>query len=778
MNTQNVMILERSSQNLQKISSKGKTVLEGVFAEFGIENRNGRIYEEKEYLPHLEYLKKDINNGNLLGELDHPERFEVSLGNVSHRVVDLWYDQNKRQILGRVEVLEGTTKGQIAKALLDAGVPLSISSRAAGTVNEDKTVQIQQIYTYDLVAKPGFESAQLHSVNEAESKRIQSLVNQLNESYNGQKETNLNKKLGILNENISIIDVTDKFPAFKLREEAIAINKNNNLNDMPEKITTVDEDAVQKWTIHFKNELSRLDEKLTKIENAVLNGNTETSLNEQVIKIKKYVEKLRKIQEDSLNWQSEIAVALNKVGTFADTLADKSNKHYNLTNKIVETVDYNANVINKTQDWVSRIATTTNKIGEAVDHNATMLNGINDWNEEMAKAVNALNEWGKEKAVAINKMHEWTGSIAKNLNVSMNYQEDMLGRAMSKSDAKKLVEWIELSEAEKNNPKIKNEINEILTKHSITNEVLNETTIKGLDVLDDTKAIKVSQSPDKGIASGVEFDTKTKTIISKLRDVKFKKGTMPKDLETIEADEKSVKVTSSGSKQKGIMTLDVTKSVTTPKVSITGNGPKTKDQNLKLDVKPVGKLKENLNRASDIKVKAANLDNKLSKIINTLEKQKELDEKVQKEYPFTALLSESDRTKFASLSAADKQKVTNGISQANTNDPVIIQNIWENLITNQPKQEEPLWLKAAPKKYKELYEKSSQQLKESLNARAEYLTLDTQYQIDNFWELSGLDGRTNTLNEVLVPKTQKDMDKNYDNVVNSIGQYMKDRYGN
>ena len=43
MSQRNVLILERSSQNLQKINDKGKVVLEGVLAEFGIENRNGSI---------------------------------------------------------------------------------------------------------------------------------------------------------------------------------------------------------------------------------------------------------------------------------------------------------------------------------------------------------------------------------------------------------------------------------------------------------------------------------------------------------------------------------------------------------------------------------------------------------------------------------------------------------------------------------------------------------------------------------------------------------------
>ena len=206
------LVLERSSENLKKMSESDKIYLEGVFAEFGVENRNGRIYLEKEYLPHLEYLKKDIANGNLLGELDHPERFEVSLTNVSHRIDKIWYDATKRQVIGRIEVLTKTPKGQIAKALLDAGVPLSISSRAAGTVNDDKTVSIQQIYTYDLVAKPGFEAAQLHTVNESVKNTISDLIKSLNESYTSYESQNTSAELGILNENVSIIDLHEKYP--------------------------------------------------------------------------------------------------------------------------------------------------------------------------------------------------------------------------------------------------------------------------------------------------------------------------------------------------------------------------------------------------------------------------------------------------------------------------------------------------------------------------------------------------------------------------------------
>jgi len=275
MSQRNVLILERSSQNLQKINDKGKVVLEGVFAEFGIENRNGRIYEEKEYLPHLEYLKKDIANGNLLGELDHPERFEVALGSVSHRVSELWYEPSSRQIKGRIEILN-TPKGQIAKSLLEAGVPLSISSRAAGTVNEDKTVQIQQIYTYDLVAKPGFESAQLTTVNEGARARMTEQIKSLNESFSKTTSHNISEsEFGIVNENITIVDLTDKFPSVKLREEAVAL-QNPNAKNKSEFNTMenqkVNEDALQQWTVFFKNELSKISQKLGAVENAILEG--------------------------------------------------------------------------------------------------------------------------------------------------------------------------------------------------------------------------------------------------------------------------------------------------------------------------------------------------------------------------------------------------------------------------------------------------------------------------------------------------------------------------
>ena len=110
-----VMILERSGEKLHVSKTNDEYVLEGVFAQFGVENNNHRIYEEKEYLPHMEYLKKKISENRLLGELDHPEKFDISLNKVSHLIEDIRYDAKSRQVVGKIKLLD-TPSGQIANS--------------------------------------------------------------------------------------------------------------------------------------------------------------------------------------------------------------------------------------------------------------------------------------------------------------------------------------------------------------------------------------------------------------------------------------------------------------------------------------------------------------------------------------------------------------------------------------------------------------------------------------------------------------------------------------
>ena len=155
-----LLIVEKSSTVLTKSGEDNDYVLEGVFGEIDVKNKNNRIYTEGEYLPQIEGLQQKINSSKLLGELDHPQQFDISLKNVSHIIEELRYDKENKKVMGKIRLLD-TDAGKQAKALVDSGVPLHISSRAAGEVSEGGKVKIKQLFTYDLVADPGFANAEL-----------------------------------------------------------------------------------------------------------------------------------------------------------------------------------------------------------------------------------------------------------------------------------------------------------------------------------------------------------------------------------------------------------------------------------------------------------------------------------------------------------------------------------------------------------------------------------------------------------------------------------------
>lgn len=245
----NLILKNRSIKPLtlnESVDEKGhkKYVFEGVFTPCGIKNRNQRIYDEKEVLPHLAYLRDKIKKeGCILGELDHPEgRFEIYLHEASHKITDLWYDQQKHAVMGKLELLD-TPNGKTMQAMVDAGCPLYVSSRAAGTVNPDSHVSIQQIFTYDLVATPGFEQCKLDEVNESMKPIVTSFIN---ESINAKKSPNVASKYGIYNELTEIIE-TNEVP--EINE---SINNNINMNDLTHRI---DEDIQVKVTPEKAKEL-------------------------------------------------------------------------------------------------------------------------------------------------------------------------------------------------------------------------------------------------------------------------------------------------------------------------------------------------------------------------------------------------------------------------------------------------------------------------------------------------------------------------------------------
>ena len=197
------VLVEQINANFQILTDKPANVLKrikGVVSD-NKSNRNGRIYPMSlwQNVVNSDYVKEMINNHSLFGEADHPEtRLEISLQNVSHAINDLWIEGDK--VLAVIDILP-TPMGKIISELLDYGTNIGISSRGAGTVLRDNSVDPDdyQFVTFDFVARPSCEAARLNTILESASIEAKNTkddeINNLLESYKSSLNENKNEEV-------------------------------------------------------------------------------------------------------------------------------------------------------------------------------------------------------------------------------------------------------------------------------------------------------------------------------------------------------------------------------------------------------------------------------------------------------------------------------------------------------------------------------------------------------------------------------------------------------
>jgi hypothetical protein len=410
-----VLILENSGSNLSK-GENGDYVLEGIFAQFGVENNNNRIYEEKEYLPHLDYLKKKITENRLLGELDHPDKFDISLSKVSHLIEDVRYDSKKRQIIGKIRLLD-TPSGQIAKNLVDTGVPISISSRAAGVVGENKKVQIKRIFTYDLVADPGFENAQMKKINES---------------------------LGFENsDNLAIYDMTEAFPGFlsTLEHEEVSNDtdkKQNTKTEMPKEFVSIEE--MNKYSLIIKEEIEKINKRLEEASSMTEKEAKISSLTEELANVKKFANYLAEKLDGAISYTEHIAEKADSGIQYSESVAEK----------LDQTISYAEHIAEKADQGIAY----SEHIAEKADQGIKYANYLSE------KLNNGLN-FANYLAEKMNQTIGYAEHIAEHADNAIRYTEYLSENATSKKDFQSLTEYAEYMFESMNGGAVKgNEVSE------------------------------------------------------------------------------------------------------------------------------------------------------------------------------------------------------------------------------------------------------------------------------------------------------------------------------
>ena len=176
------------ANQIEQVNDKGVKethwYLNGIFMQGEIENLNGRIYPRSEIEYAVDSLKAKIEAAKqgkgpvLMGELDHPDSLVVEVKNASHIIEDIRMEGNDG--VGKMRILSSTPNGKIVEGLLSEGIPLGVSTRGSGEV-DDYTNMVSgfDIVTIDIVATPSAMDA-----------RPTAIYEQLQKSGRGQKLLN------------------------------------------------------------------------------------------------------------------------------------------------------------------------------------------------------------------------------------------------------------------------------------------------------------------------------------------------------------------------------------------------------------------------------------------------------------------------------------------------------------------------------------------------------------------------------------------------------------
>ena len=455
-NSQNQLIRESNSAN------KGYT-LGGTFTEFGVKNRNERIYSADKFLPALNEMNERISGlGAVYGEFDHPDVFDTSLSRASHIITKASYIQEKNIVAGEIKLLS-TYWGKEAKALVDDGCPVFVSSRAAGITESDGSVSLKKLFTYDIVADPGFASAKMDvkvlneslGYNDEKSNfRIYEMSDEskINELFNMNKNEFVTKKqlTDYSNYLVNELASTKKTVNTAITKGNVAPKKLEQLLEYYEELKNSNSKVAKyldylsekvQIVVNENKSLKKTTEKLVK-HNDYLAENLEKSIN--------YAEYLGENLDKNIDYSEYLAENLDKNISYAEYLAENVDKNISYSEYLAESLDKNiayseyiAENLDKNIAYSEYIAENLDKniayseyIAENVDNNIA-------YSEYLSEHVEGNIAYSEYIAEHLDDNIAYSEYVAENLDKSINYQ----GLIVERLNGDKLFESVEGSES-------------------------------------------------------------------------------------------------------------------------------------------------------------------------------------------------------------------------------------------------------------------------------------------------------------------------------------------
>ena len=444
-----VYIMEQS-QPMQRVDTPGEGqvkqyVYQGVAAVFGIENNNKRVYEKGEYLPHLEYLNEKITKKRLVGELDHPAGFDISLQNISHVVEKLWYDPSDETVKIKVRLVD-TPKGRIAMTLADAGVPLAISSRSAGQVLSEGRVKLHRIFTFDLVAEPGFSQAILSPSTMNES--ISSNYKMLCDNFSCIKESSIINDLTDVSESFGFPENTKIYKVNGddtelqsiLSKDDLGLKENKDNKDMGYVTTNELADFSKDLKKMFTEQIGTLQEQITGI-NGIISKVQEAKDDDDAVDETPAVATEDPISDDPTDTadvdlgdasqeSTDLVETPDGGETTLEDIGEEDDKD-EVIKKLTSYVNYMQKQMNALIMYVGYIGDTMNKEINYSESLGAFSNGLANYMNYMGNKVNVSYNFLDVLSKTVNEGLNHNDHIAHVVNKMHNFMHDELVEKMN-----------------------------------------------------------------------------------------------------------------------------------------------------------------------------------------------------------------------------------------------------------------------------------------------------------------------------------------------------------
>jgi len=426
-----VLIVENSTNSLtlnENSGQKDQSILGGIFTEFDVKNRNERVYTSDKFIPCLNELNERITSlGVVYGEFDHPDVFDTSLSRSSHIVRKASFIKESNRVEGEIRLLN-TYWGKEAKALVNDGCPIFVSSRAAGVTEADGTVSLKKLFTYDIVADPGFASAKMTVKTLNESLGYNAKANF--RIYEMSEDSKINELFNMnANDFVTKKQLTD-YSKYLVNELAStkknvtsALNK-GNLN--PKKLEQL---------LEYYEELNKTNGQIVKYldylaEKVQVMVTENTSLKSTTAKLIKHNDYLAENLEKAINYSEYVSENLDKNIVYSEYIAEQLDKNISYAEYIAENLDKNisygeylAENLDKNIAYSEYIAENLDKNIAYAEYIAENLDKSISYGEYIAEHLDNTIAYSEYLAEHVEGNIAYSEYIAENLDDNIAYSE-------------------------------------------------------------------------------------------------------------------------------------------------------------------------------------------------------------------------------------------------------------------------------------------------------------------------------------------------------------------